>query len=121
MHTTARPSRRHFLRTALATSATPLLLPSHVWAASRSGSGPNGRINLGLVGIGMMNRGHLGGFFNMADVAIGARTAQLCQPGNIGHWLCRPLKWNPAKEEFLADAEGNKLRSRESRGPWNKV
>lgn len=37
------------------------------------------------------------------------------------HWPRRPLKWNPAKEEFIGDAEANKLRSRENRGPWNKV
>jgi len=57
----------------------------------------------------------------VADVAIGARTAQVCQLGNIGYWLRRPLKWNPAKEEFINDAEANKLRSRENRAPWNKV
>lgn len=57
----------------------------------------------------------------VADVAIGARTAQVCQLANIGYWLRRPLKWNPAKEEFIGDAEANKLRSRENRAPWNKV
>jgi predicted dehydrogenase len=57
----------------------------------------------------------------VADVAIGARTAAVCQLGNIGYWLRRPLKWNPAKEEFIGDAEANKLRSRENRAPWNKV
>ncbi len=57
----------------------------------------------------------------VADVEIGARTAQVCQLGNIGYWLRRPLKWNPEKEEFIGDAEANKLRSRENRGPWNKI
>ncbi|NBR86612.1 MAG: gfo/Idh/MocA family oxidoreductase [Verrucomicrobia bacterium] len=57
----------------------------------------------------------------VADVAIGARTAQVCQLGNIGYWLRRPLKWDPAKEEFIGDTEANKLRSRENRAPWNKV
>ncbi len=57
----------------------------------------------------------------VADVAIGARTAQICQLANIGYWLRRPLKWNPTKEEFINDAEANKLRSRENRAPWNKV
>ena len=57
----------------------------------------------------------------VADVEIGARTAQVCQLGNIGYWLRRPLKWNPEKEEFINDTEANKLRSRENRAPWNKV
>lgn len=57
----------------------------------------------------------------VADVEIGARSAQVCQLGNIGYWLRRPLKWNPEKEEFVGDAEANALRSRENRAPWNKV
>ena len=57
----------------------------------------------------------------VADVEFGARTAQVCQLGNIGYWLRRPLKWNPEKEEFIGDAEANKLRARENRAPWNHV
>lgn len=57
----------------------------------------------------------------VADVEIGARTAQVCQLANIGYWLRRPLKWNPAKEEFVNDTEANTLRSREDRSPWNTV
>jgi predicted dehydrogenase len=57
----------------------------------------------------------------VADVQIGARTAQVCQLANIGYWLRRPLKWNPAREEFVDDSEANALRSRENRSPWNKI
>jgi hypothetical protein len=57
----------------------------------------------------------------VADVEIGARTAQVCQLANIGYWLRRPLKWNPQREEFASDAEANALRSRENRSPWDKV
>lgn len=57
----------------------------------------------------------------VADVEFGARTAQVCQLGNIGYWLRRPLKWNPEKEGFIGDAEANKLRARENRAPWNHV
>jgi predicted dehydrogenase len=57
----------------------------------------------------------------VADVEIGARTAQVCQLANIGYQLRRPLKWNPEHEEFLNDAEANRLRSRENRAPWNKI
>jgi predicted dehydrogenase len=57
----------------------------------------------------------------VADVEIGARTAQVCQLGNIAYWLRRPLKWNPEREEFLNDAEANALRSRVNRAPWDKI
>jgi len=57
----------------------------------------------------------------VADVEAGARTAQVCQLGNIGYWLRRPLKWDPAKEAFMNDAEANKLCSRENRAPWSRV
>ncbi|NDD39564.1 MAG: gfo/Idh/MocA family oxidoreductase, partial [Verrucomicrobia bacterium] len=63
-------SRRSFLQATLAASAAPFILPSQVWAAAKSGSGPNGKINLGLIGMGMMNRGHLGGFLGMSDVQV---------------------------------------------------
>lgn len=56
----------------------------------------------------------------VADVEIGARSAQVCQLGNIGYWLRRPLRWDPAKEEFLGDGaeEANRLRGRVNRAPW---
>jgi hypothetical protein len=57
----------------------------------------------------------------VADVEIGARTAQVCQLANIGYRLRRPLKWDPAKEEFPDDHEANALRSRENRSPWDKI
>jgi predicted dehydrogenase len=57
----------------------------------------------------------------VADVEVGARTAQVCQLANIGYWLHRPLKWNPEKVEFVGDAEANGLRSRENRAPWQSV
>jgi len=57
----------------------------------------------------------------VADVEIGARTAQICQLANIGYQLRRPLKWNPVKEEFPGDSEANALRSRENRSPWNNI
>ena len=54
----------------------------------------------------------------MADVEIGARSAQVCQLGNIGYWLRRPLRWDPVHEQFRDDAEANKLVDRELREPW---
>lgn len=57
----------------------------------------------------------------VADVEIGARTAQVCQLANIGYWLRRPLKWNPKLEEFPDDSQANELRRRENRDPWNNI
>jgi predicted dehydrogenase len=54
----------------------------------------------------------------IADVEIGHRTSTICQLGNICHLLNRRLKWDPAKEEFVNDAEANRLLSRSMRGEW---
>lgn len=53
-----------------------------------------------------------------ADVAIGASSVTVCHVGNIAYWLGRPLKWDPVKQEFPADEEANRLRTRAKRGPW---
>jgi len=37
---------------------------------------------------------------------------------NICMWLKRDLKYDPTKEEFINDAEANRLRSRAMREPW---
>jgi len=37
---------------------------------------------------------------------------------NICMWLKRDLKYDPIKEEFVNDAEANRLRSRAMRAPW---
>ncbi len=57
----------------------------------------------------------------VADVEIGARSAQVCQLGNIGYQLRRTLRWDPAREEFVNDDMANALRSRENRAPWQRV
>ncbi len=49
---------------------------------------------------------------------IGHRSATICQLGNIGYELRRPLHWDPAKERFIDDDEANALISREMREPW---
>ncbi|XOV93904.1 MAG: Gfo/Idh/MocA family protein [Bacteroidota bacterium] len=45
---------------------------------------------------------------------VGHRSASICHLANIGYDLGRPLKWDPAKEEF-DDAEANKMRGRSYR------
>ena len=57
----------------------------------------------------------------VADVEIGARTAQVCQLANIGYQLRRMLRWDPMREEFVDNAEANRLRSRENRAPWDRI
>ncbi len=49
---------------------------------------------------------------------IGHRTATICHLGAIGYELRRPLQWDPEREQFLNDAEANKLLDCERRPPW---
>ncbi len=48
----------------------------------------------------------------------GHRSATICHLANLGYQLRRPLRWDPAKERFVDDAEANKLLDREPRAPW---
>lgn len=54
-----------------------------------------------------------------AHEEIGHRSASLGHLAIISYKLERSLKWNPDKEEFLNDAEANRLRSRALREPWH--
>ncbi len=49
---------------------------------------------------------------------VGHRSATICHLANIGYQLRRPLKWDPAKEQFVNDSEANGLVTRELREPW---
>ena len=53
-----------------------------------------------------------------ADIEIGHRSATLCHIGNISLRLGRPVKWDPAKEEFVGDAAASALARRPMRAPW---
>jgi len=53
-----------------------------------------------------------------ADVEIGHRSVTVCHLGNIAYALKRPLRWDPVKEEFIGDAEANRMRARAMREPW---
>jgi len=52
------------------------------------------------------------------DVEYAHRVATVCHLGNICFRLKRDLKWDPDKEEFVGDAEANRLVDRPRRGPW---
>jgi hypothetical protein len=50
-----------------------------------------------------------------APVEVGHRTVTVCHLVNIARELKRPLRWDPAKEEFPDDAEANQLLTRPRR------
>lgn len=57
----------------------------------------------------------------ICDVEIGCRSVTVCHLGNLAYWNKRPLKWDPAKEQFVGDAEANTWLERERRAPWAKL
>jgi predicted dehydrogenase len=69
---------------------------------------------------------HMGNFFEcvktrktpICEAEVGHRSASLCHLGVIALRLGRKLKWDPAKEEFIADKEANGYLAREQRKPW---
>ena len=72
-------SRRSFLKTMAATAAAPFILPSRVGAAP---TGPNSKVTMGFIGMGIQSRGLLGGFLGqdtrvlaVCDVDTTRRTA----------------------------------------------
>ena len=54
----------------------------------------------------------------IANVEIGHRSSTVCHLGNIAMLLKRPLRWDPAKEEFLGDDVANRMRWRPARAKW---
>jgi hypothetical protein len=52
------------------------------------------------------------------DIESAVNTAALAHLGNIAYQLKRSLKWDSAKQEFVADAEANRLVDRARREPW---
>lgn len=54
----------------------------------------------------------------ICDVEVGARTVTICHLANLAYWHKRSLKWDPAAEQFVGDAEANTWKTREYRGPW---
>jgi len=54
----------------------------------------------------------------ICDVEIGARSVTVCHLGNLAYWYRRRLRWDPARWEFVDDAEANTWRDRERRDPW---
>ncbi|MBM4036467.1 MAG: Gfo/Idh/MocA family oxidoreductase [Planctomycetes bacterium] len=73
-----------------------------------------------------VRNGHAGNFVEcirtrrrpICDVEIGCRSVTVCHLGNLAYRLGRPLKWDPAKEEFVGDPEANRWLDRPKRAPW---
>ena len=53
-----------------------------------------------------------------ANASVAGQSHVVCHAGYIAWQLGRTLKFDPAKEEFLGDAEANRMRSRAMRAPW---
>ncbi|HYA49075.1 MAG TPA: Gfo/Idh/MocA family oxidoreductase, partial [Burkholderiales bacterium] len=54
----------------------------------------------------------------ICDAAIAHRAASALLLGGVEKQLGRPLKWDPAKEEFIGDDEANRMLSIAARAPW---
>jgi hypothetical protein len=54
----------------------------------------------------------------VANEVVAHRTMTTNHIMDICMDLQRNLKWDPAKEEFVNDAEANRMRSRAMRAPW---
>jgi predicted dehydrogenase len=54
----------------------------------------------------------------ICDVGIGHRSATVCHLGNISIRAGRKIKWDPAKEEIVGDAEASKMLGYDYRAPF---
>lgn len=70
---------------------------------------------------------HMGNFFEcvrtrkapICEPEIGHRSVSVCHLGAIALRTGRKLNWDPAKEEFVGDADANHYVAREMRSPWS--
>src|SRR5215471_15980330 len=64
-------TRREFVQSAAVTAATlPLVVPGAALSADEKKAPANERLTLGFIGVGTMNRGHLGHFLGQKDVQV---------------------------------------------------
>ncbi len=55
----------------------------------------------------------------ICDVEIGHRSISVAHLGVISVRMKRPLKWNPAREQFVDDPEADRWLSRPMRPPYD--
>jgi predicted dehydrogenase len=56
----------------------------------------------------------------IADLESGHRVATACHLANIALRLGRRIRWDPAKEEIIGDAEAARMLVRPYRAPWDR-
>ncbi len=54
----------------------------------------------------------------IAPVEVGHRSCTACLLGDIAMRLGRKLRWDPSKEEFVGDAQANRMLFRPMQAPW---
>jgi hypothetical protein len=54
----------------------------------------------------------------VGDVEVGHQSVQTCHLANIAYRTGRIVRWDPAKEQVVGDADANALVSRAYRAPW---
>jgi predicted dehydrogenase len=55
----------------------------------------------------------------VAPIEVAVRSDAICQLSDIAIRLQRKLKWDPDKEQFINDAEANRMLKRPMRSPWH--
>lgn len=73
-----------------------------------------------------VSNNHKGNFYEcvksraetIAPAEVAHRSCSVCLLGDIAMRLGRKLHWDPGKEEFVNDAEANRMRARTMRSPW---
>jgi hypothetical protein len=55
----------------------------------------------------------------IAPVEVGHRSCTVCLLGDIAMRLGRKLKWDPKLEQFIDNAEANRMVARSMRSPWH--
>jgi predicted dehydrogenase len=73
-----------------------------------------------------VSNNHKGNFYEcvksraktIAPAEVAHRSCSVCLLGQIGMQLGRKLQWDPATEQFVGDAEANRLLPKPMRGPW---
>jgi predicted dehydrogenase len=54
----------------------------------------------------------------VCDVEVGARSVTVCHLVNIAYWLDRTIRWDPATEQIVGDAEAARWVDRPRRAPY---
>lgn len=54
----------------------------------------------------------------LCTVEIGARSAAICELGNLAYWYHRELRWDPQKWRFVGDPTADEWLDRPRRDPW---